>query len=168
MELGATVCLPRNPLCPQCPIHALCRTRGEHLTTPRKKMQRRQIAYALMERTMKADAEIYMELRPPVASLMPGMWELPEVELASVTESDAVLILRHSITNTNYDVRIARMTGRQADALPSGSRTGQWIRVEDLSSIPLTGLSKKALTTLRILPKPSRQRASDAASSVGD
>ena len=27
MELGATVCLPRAPLCLQCPVYALCRTR---------------------------------------------------------------------------------------------------------------------------------------------
>src|ERR1017187_1446228 len=32
MELGATVCLPHAPLCLQCPVHALCRTRGEHGT----------------------------------------------------------------------------------------------------------------------------------------
>src|ERR1019366_7558179 len=35
MELGATVCLPRAPLCLRCPVHALCRTRGEHATPPR-------------------------------------------------------------------------------------------------------------------------------------
>ncbi|HEX3730734.1 MAG TPA: hypothetical protein VHV47_13065, partial [Opitutaceae bacterium] len=29
MELGATMCLPRAPLCLQCPVQALCKTRGE-------------------------------------------------------------------------------------------------------------------------------------------
>ena len=29
MELGATVCLPRGPLCTVCPIFTLCRARGE-------------------------------------------------------------------------------------------------------------------------------------------
>jgi adenine-specific DNA glycosylase len=24
MELGALVCLPKNPLCPQCPLHSVC------------------------------------------------------------------------------------------------------------------------------------------------
>ena len=32
MELGATVCLPRNPLCLQCPVEHTCRTKGEHPT----------------------------------------------------------------------------------------------------------------------------------------
>ena len=30
MELGAMVCLPRGPLCLQCPVVELCATRGEH------------------------------------------------------------------------------------------------------------------------------------------
>jgi A/G-specific adenine glycosylase len=28
MELGATVCLPKAPLCAQCPVYGLCLTRG--------------------------------------------------------------------------------------------------------------------------------------------
>ena len=35
MELGATVCLPRSPLCSQCPAAGDCQTRGEHETLPR-------------------------------------------------------------------------------------------------------------------------------------
>src|SRR5271170_8278563 len=35
MELGATICLPRAPLCLHCPVFSMCKTRGEHLTTPR-------------------------------------------------------------------------------------------------------------------------------------
>src|SRR5271156_5198617 len=36
MELGATVCLPRNPLCLRCPVQRGCRTRGEHPVDARK------------------------------------------------------------------------------------------------------------------------------------
>ena len=32
MELGATVCLPRNPECLVCPLASHCVTRGEHKT----------------------------------------------------------------------------------------------------------------------------------------
>src|SRR5271155_2693909 len=30
MELGATVCVPRGPHCPVCPVRKWCATRGEH------------------------------------------------------------------------------------------------------------------------------------------
>ena len=39
MELGATVCLPRNPTMPECPLWAACATRGEHKTAPRARMR---------------------------------------------------------------------------------------------------------------------------------
>src|ERR1035438_246412 len=35
MELGATVCLPRNPKCLACPVVEDCATRGEHKMPPR-------------------------------------------------------------------------------------------------------------------------------------
>ena len=33
MELGATVCTPRNPQCLECPMATECKTHGEHKTT---------------------------------------------------------------------------------------------------------------------------------------
>jgi A/G-specific adenine glycosylase len=34
MELGATLCLPRNPQCLVCPVAADCKTQGEHRPRP--------------------------------------------------------------------------------------------------------------------------------------
>src|ERR1700735_1150486 len=48
MELGATVCTPRNPLCAECPLLAECKTRGEHKTTRRAPMTSRVAGYALV------------------------------------------------------------------------------------------------------------------------
>ena len=67
MELGATVCLPRNPQCLVCPWAADCKTKGEHKTAPRAKMTSREVAYALAGRTarhgVKAGREILLEKR---------------------------------------------------------------------------------------------------------
>ena len=51
MELGATVCLPRNPQCLVCPVARDCKTRGEHKTPPRPRMLSREVAHALSVRT---------------------------------------------------------------------------------------------------------------------
>ena len=53
MELGATVCLPRGPLCLQCPVQKQCATRGEHATAERAKMQNRDAAYVFVQRVTK-------------------------------------------------------------------------------------------------------------------
>ena len=134
MELGATVCLPRQPRCSACPVFRLCATRG-HLAPPRKlaRQKRRDICYALDHRKRS----IFLVQRPKHASLMPGMWELPEIPLAG-GRSPASLILRHSITVTDYTVHVMR------GPAPSASR-GRWVAKARIPQLPLTGLARKIL-----------------------
>jgi len=47
MELGATVCLPREPMCLACPVHGMCATRGELSAAGKKTRQKKQIHFAL-------------------------------------------------------------------------------------------------------------------------
>jgi A/G-specific adenine glycosylase len=78
MELGATVCLPRAPLCLQCPVHALCRTRGEHATPARAPQRSVPVAYLLDLRKRGPATEVLLSLRAAEESLMPAMFELPQ------------------------------------------------------------------------------------------
>jgi A/G-specific adenine glycosylase len=93
MELGATVCLPRNPQCLVCPLAADCKTRGEHKTPPRPPMMSREVAYALSVRT---GAE--RRARQPrgaagtaarFADGDAGLWELPALRDAGRAERRA-------------------------------------------------------------------------------
>lgn len=153
MELGATVCLPRGPLCLQCPVVDLCATRGEHPASARKKMRSRESAYAFMRRSQHArPPEVLLEQRPADASLMPGMWELPEIDPEIASEEEKALTLRHSITDTNYYVSIYRLDAKQQPRLPQRRAARQWHRVRDLQSLPLTGLTRKALIRLHAWP----------------
>ena len=106
MELGATICLPRQPLCLECPVMNLCRTRGEHATAARDKPQSRVVAHLLTLRKRGTATEVLLLRRPPDAALMPKMLELPPLPLEAVEGREPVLRLRHAITNTNYYVQI--------------------------------------------------------------
>ena len=106
MELGATICLPRQPLCLECPVMSFCRTRGEHATAARDKPQSRIVAHLLTLRKRGTATEVLLLRRPPDAALMPKMLELPPLPLEAVEGREPVLRLRHSITNTNYYVQI--------------------------------------------------------------
>ncbi len=77
MELGATVCLPRQPNCLACPVVELCASRGEFAKHACRKprQNKREIHYALARR----NGSVFLVQRPDDASLMPGMWELPEI-----------------------------------------------------------------------------------------
>ncbi len=154
MELGATICLPQRPLCLHCPVQPFCKTRGEHQAPPPRKMRTRQIAYALLRRNRPGGTQVLLQQRPPSASLMPGMWELPEVEMRESDHQRVEITLRHAITVTNYQVRVLRFSQQEARLRwPDRKTTRQWTKSSELSSLPLTGLARKVLQRLQIMPK---------------
>jgi A/G-specific adenine glycosylase len=154
MELGATICLPQRPLCLHCPVQPFCKTRGEHQAPSPKKMRSRQIAYALLRRDRPGGTQVLLQQRPPSASLMPGMWELPEVEMRESDHQRVEITLRHAITVTNYQVRVLRFSEQEARLRwPDRKIIRQWTKSSELSSLPLTGLARKVLQRLQIMPK---------------
>ncbi len=61
MELGATVCLPHSPLCSQCPVNALCCTRGEHPTPVRAPQRSLPVACLLDLRKRGPATEVLLD-----------------------------------------------------------------------------------------------------------
>src|ERR1041385_969180 len=61
MELGATVCMPRGPLCMLCPVIELCHARGEiDLGRRASRQQKREISYVLA----RQDQSVFLVQRP--------------------------------------------------------------------------------------------------------
>ena len=141
MELGATVCTPRTPSCLTCPVVDSCATRGELPSLPKpSKQKKREIHYALDCH----DGSVYLIQRPPDAQLMPGMWELPQLEATEKRNPPADFILRHSITVTDYTVQVRRLP---APANVAGRR----IPLQKLRTFPLTGLARKILRKAELI-----------------
>ncbi len=174
MELGATICLPRAPLCLQCPVFDLCRTRGEHLTPPRAKQKSRPAAFLLATRKQGTATQVLLERRSADLSLMPGMFELPPLPLDAVAAHEPILRLRHSITNTNYYVEVyAQGAGRDRalrKSVPAAADDLSWYPVVRLGELPLTGLARKILRRVDLLsvsgpetPRPLYPRNSRSA-----
>lgn len=139
MELGATVCTPRAPSCLTCPLVELCAARGElPARAQAPKQRKRRICYGLDIQ----NGAVFLVQRPQHARLMPGMWELPQVR---PNPRAAELTLRHSITVTDYTVLVRRL------AAPAGTR-GQWVSLEKLTRVALTGLARKILRKTDLLP----------------
>ena len=151
MELGATICLPRQPTCRGCPVHPWCPTRGE-LETLKKgaRQSKKEIHYALDCR----NGRVFLVQRAKAESLMPGMWELPEMVSSEIAPgprlarndpgNEVVLRLRHSITVTEYAVRVKRR------AAPAGI-AGKWVVKARIESLPLTGLARKILRAAKVI-----------------
>ena len=168
MELGATICLPRAPLCLQCPVMELCRTRGEHVTGVRAKMQSRTVAHLLALRKRGITTEVLLERRSVDASLMAGMLELPGLPIGATLGREPVLRLRHAITNTNYYVQVfsegllpkegmsepAEASSALMEKLLARKGDLKWVTTTKLGQQPLTGLARKTLQRLNLMAVP--------------
>ena len=164
MELGATVCAPRNPQCAACPLAADCKTRGEHKTARRSPMMSREVAYALSVRSGKRRGagwrEVLLEQRPAHATVMPGMWELPTLANCEVPPEDLRMTLRHSIMQVNYYVRIRTVFEDDVDSLSMKGGARQWVPLREAAEMALTGLARKVLARARLLDTPQLESTS--------
>jgi A/G-specific adenine glycosylase len=140
MELGATLCLPQQPKCLFCPVFDMCSSRGElNLAQKKIRQRKKKIRYALDCR----DGCVFLVKRPKTATLMPGMWELPEI-LSANGSGGVFLTLRHSITVTDYEVQVIRGN-------VSGRTAGRWVQNPRVSTLPLTGLARKILLAAKVI-----------------
>jgi len=156
MELGATVCLPRNPQCLACPWFGDCKTQGEHRTTPRPRMLSQEVAQALSVRTGRdpnpASREVLLEQRPASLTVMPGLWELPALIDSEVPEEKVLMTIRHAIMQVNYYVRISTVREDDVGAKTDVGGERRWVPVGEAAGMPLTGLARKVLARAHILP----------------
>lgn len=170
MELGAMVCLPRNPQCLVCPLAGDCKTRGEHKTPPRARMLSREVAHALSVRTGpvpgNSHREVLLEQRPDSLTVMPRMWELPALKQASVPGEELRMTVRHAIMQVNYYVRIRTVFEDDADALTVAGGLRRWVPLGEAAGMALTGLTRKVLSRAHLLIAPPMDAI--APETVGD
>ena len=81
MDLGATICVRRQPRCNACPVARDCVARREGrvhelpAARPRKQLPRRKLTVLLIQN----EGDVLVERRPP-SGIWPGLCSLPELE----------------------------------------------------------------------------------------
>jgi len=78
MDLGATICLPRKPLCVGCPLHELCAAReaGLQHDLPRKAPRQTTPHHTIAAAVVRKRGRVLIDRRPQ-AGLLGGLWEFP-------------------------------------------------------------------------------------------
>lgn len=153
MELGALVCTPRTPNCTACPWIDSCATRGEHKTAPRPPVKIREVAYGLLLRKPEQKGrEVLLVQRSAAESVMPGMWELPALADPQVEAEALLLTARHAIMNTRYLARVRALAEPAAEALLPSGCDRRWVPLDEAGRMALTGLARKVLRRLRLIP----------------
>src|SRR6266851_229805 len=149
MDLGATVCTPRNPRCVICPLMQGCRARklGIAEELPRRapkalKPTRRGLAFVLANR----DGAILLRKRP-AKGLLGGMDEVPSSPWreGKFTAADALTeapvparwqildgLVRHTFTHFHLELTVARATA-MTDRLSRLAPGTSWCTVDRMT-----------------------------------
>jgi A/G-specific adenine glycosylase len=147
MELGATICLPRNPLCLLCPVSADCQARvsGKQTQLPVKLKRTQPVRVAATLLLVERAGRILLWRRNPDSRRLGGFWELPSSEeLPKAKKLEAVGSFRHSITNHNYIFTIVKAT------VSAAANRFQWFDRAQLEGIPLSTTTRKALALAKV------------------
>jgi A/G-specific adenine glycosylase len=145
MDLGATVCLTRQPRCEACPLASLCVARAEG----------RPMAYPVKSRTLKRRAwrhallwltqgnRLWLQQRAP-RGVWAGLWSLPEAESPEHWESMAAAAgaqaerqpaFVHVLTHADWTLTPV-CWALQADASPPDI-AGRWFTREEALALGL-------------------------------
>ena len=96
MDLGATLCLRRRPLCIHCPVADGCvahRTgRQQELPTPRSRRATRPARRTHMVVALRPDGSVFLRQRPP-AGIWGGLWAAPAFDSADEARSFATRMM---------------------------------------------------------------------------
>lgn len=161
MELGATVCLPKNPRCLLCPLSEGCRALavGEVDLYPKARKEKRSEEVSIVAVLVEDEAcRTLLFRRSDESSLLAGLWEVPWVE-GSANEAAANLsrryggrwllgesigTARHGITFRDITVAVHRGGVRAEGALREGPEAG-WFSAEEIGELATSSLVGKIL-----------------------
>jgi A/G-specific adenine glycosylase len=145
MELGATVCVAKQPQCLLCPLAPACRARqlGRQNELPLKSARPGAIEVEMQLLVIEKADKILAWKRPADSRRLAGFWELPEPAHVPRARMEAIIArFRHTIVNTNFSYDVFRASLQRAPA------KFQWLAKNKLHEFPLSTATKKALAFL--------------------
>lgn len=158
MDLGATLCSPKNPACGLCPFADRCDARrlGTAETFPRKEKKtegKRRSGAAFV--AIRADGAVLVRTRPP-KGLLGGMTEVPGTSWAAGRDAAGDLgeaplraewqklpgTVVHVFTHFPLDLTVFRGRVPAGTAAPAGTR---WLPPEDIAGAAFPTVFRKVL-----------------------
>jgi len=131
MDLGAMVCLPKNPKCCECPLQHWCQGKeNPHIYTQTKKKE--YIAMELFFGVCIQNNKVALHYSKD--NMYHNMLVLPNVE---PIEENFLGSFKHSYTKYKLDVKLYEVDEIYEDDLI-------WVDLEEFESLPISSLTKKA------------------------
>jgi len=157
MDLGATLCTPRNPACAACPLAACCRAYAGGTQEQRPALKPRSTVphVTVTAAVIQRGAAFLLAQRPP-SGLLGGMWEFPggkqehgedlpaclkrEImeELGVAVEVGAPLgVFRHAYTHFRLTLHAFHCTLNGGEPRALAGQAALWVELGELAQYPM-------------------------------
>jgi A/G-specific adenine glycosylase len=166
MELGAKICAPKSPRCPECPLRRDCAAQngeGRMATTAKKNNGVKAVTWPLA--VVRRRGKILLRRRS-ADGILAGLWELPGGALGGHKSARACLKrhlrqldgalksdlhigeFRHSITDRRIRSPLYLFDIRRGAELTRPGPNWRWISPRSLRDYPVSSMTMKALRIL--------------------
>jgi A/G-specific adenine glycosylase len=106
MDLGATICLPKKPLCLLCPLAELCQARALGLQEQRPVLKpKAAVPHKLKMAAIIIRENVVLLAQRPATGLLASLWEFP----AAFVEEESAPVLASAI-ETEYRLKVEPLT----------------------------------------------------------
>ena len=163
MDLGATICVPKNPRCLLCPLMKICEARknGTQDLRPVLKPKKTSPHYIHAAAVIINRGRVLLAQRPS-KGLLGGMWEFPNGRVAAdpakeltkvlnaayrlkVKRKEALGVIQHAYTHFKVTVHAFR-----CDCAPiPKNKNLKWVRVNKLDDYPMGKVDRQIARLLR-------------------
>ncbi len=141
MELGAMVCLPRNPMCLICPLNDGCRGRDRAEEFP-VKSRVAQVKRAEIVAIITKGKSFYCE-QVPEGKPWHGLWRFPDFDPARMEQGEVIAKIKYGITK--YSVTMEAISAKwKSRALA----TGRYLTADEMHALAFAAPHRKLVRFL--------------------
>lgn len=161
MELGATICTPKKPICILCPVQKHCEAFAEgvvsELPVKKKKIKKKTIDYDVLYITNR-EGQILIRKRD--TKLLNGMWEFPmfeqdtsidaiedELDAVITIENEPVIQTKHVFTHMTWNMKVYKAYMQKENIKPSY----KWMNKNEKDTLSFSTSMTKIFTQMNQL-----------------
>jgi A/G-specific adenine glycosylase len=161
MDLGATLCMARNPACERCPLAALCvaqrEGRPEAYPVKTRRLRRGARSHALL--WLAQGGRLWLVQRPE-RGVWAGLWSLPEFDAPDTLQrllqgwpghGEALPTIEHALTHFDWTLQPLRwtlpmrLTAKRVHEFTAQLPPGRWVSLEQALQMGLPAPLRKLL-----------------------
>ena len=181
MDLGSSICTPREPDCPHCPLLPVCQAAALGVQLERPVLDRRPASpHYLVTAAVIRRGKVVLITRRPAKGLLGGMWEFPGGKLEAgetlsgclareireelgveIHVGQEIGVFRHAYTHFKVTLHAfeAVLLSGEPQALHADDL--KWATVEELSTFPMGKIDRQISKVLADSPEAGVKRHSD-------